>query len=168
MFDTGANVDYVTIEGAMYSGFLSFDLIVSNSFSVGFSAGGGRFTKPGFVLFWECHQNVLDLQCCSDIKASGFAKNELNGIYTSSGNLINGRHLYVKQDKVFGIWFDGQNGYHADWILGYMTSIAEGKLTLAWAYLNKDSSCPSLNKEWNEWWNYQWVFSETAFLECLV
>ena len=151
----------------MYSGLLSFDLIVSNTFFVGFSAGNGKITKPGFVLFWECRLNDLDSQCCADIKASGFSNIEINGIYTLTGNFINRRNLYVGENKVFGIWFDDQKDDAADWVLGSMTNLAEG-YGYGWAFNHQDTSCPSSNKEWHEWWKNEWAYSETALLECLV
>ena len=168
VFDTQANVDFVIIEGALYSGQLSFDLEVSNSFFVGFSSRSGELTKPGFELLWECQNDVLDTKCCSDIEASGFSKNEINGIYTFTGNFINGRHLYVGQNPVFGIWYNGLYGDAADWVLGWMSELAEGRVTYGWALSNQDTSCPSLTKEWDQWWYNQWVNSETDNVKCLV
>ena len=157
-------MDFVTIEGAMYSGLLSFDLIVSNSFSVGFSAGSGKITKPGFVLFWECRNDVIDSKCCFDIKASGFSVTEINGIYTYTGNLINGRPLYVEQNRVYGIWTDGDR----DWVIGLMSYLAEGNGDDGLAFNYKDKSCPLFNKKWDELVNNLWTFSQTAIVDCVV
>ena len=164
IFDTEANTDFLSIAGAMFSGFLSFDLIVSNTFFVGFSAGSGEIKKPGFNLFWECHHKVFDLQCCPDIKASGFSNIEFDGIYKFAGNFINGRHFYVEESQVYGIWFNGNDGA---WVLGYMINLAEGYGS-GWAFNYQDTVCPSSNEDWIEWGNNQWTYSETALLECLV
>ena len=167
VFDTRANVDFVTIESAKYSGVLTLDLVVPNSFYVGFSSGGGELAKPGVVLLWECRNDAFDSKCCSDIEASGFTRNEMNGIYSFSGNFLNGRHLYVDQNSVFGIWFDGEYGDAADWVLGLMSNIAEGKLTYGWVMSNQDTSCPSWTKVWTEWWNSQWIIAERGIIKCL-
>ena len=97
------------------------------------------------------------------IISSGFSKYELNGIYTFTGNSINGRHLYVEQNKVYGIWFDTVYG---NWVIGWMSNLAEVN-GYAWGY-NEDTFCPSLSKEWKEWWNNQWGFLETVDLQCVV
>ena len=163
IFDIRTNQDYVTIEGAMYSGRLSFDLIVSNSFFVHFSSGSGELTKPGFLLTWECRNNVFDSECCSDIEASGFSKNELNGIYSFTGNFINGRHWYVGAQQEYEIWFDGQIGWSGDWVIGLV------EYRNRWATTNKDPSCPAVTKIWKEYWSstYQWTDSTTAIVQCL-
>ena len=120
------------------------------------------------------HQNfsgqAAHLTCCSDIEATGFTDNHINGIYTFTGTLINGRHLYVEQNKVYGIWFNGKFGDAAEWVLGYMTNIAEGKLTFGVAFSsfhNKDSFCPSLTKVWKEYFNLQGTYSTKAIVKCL-
>ena len=160
-------MDFVTIEGTIYSGQLSFDLIVSNSFSVRFSSGSGELTEPGVVLLWECLNDVFDYKCCSDINASGFSRNEINGNYSFTGNFINGRHLYVDQNNVSGIWFDGEYGDAADWVVGWMSNIAVGKLKNGYVLSNSDTSCPSMTKVWLEWWTSQWLNSETGIMKCL-
>ena len=169
VFDTRANVEFVTIKGAMYSGFLSLDLTVSNSFFVAYSAGvlHHLFSKPGVVLFWECHHGIADSTCCSDIKASGFSNNEINGVYTFTGNFINGRHLYVENNNLLGIWFNGLSGNEANWVLGWMSSLSEGKVTIGWAKNAKDTSCPTMIKAWNEWWSGQWQYQKMGVVRCL-
>ena len=168
VFDTRANVDFMTIEGAKYSGLLSFDLLVSNSFFVEFSSGSGEVTKPGVVLSWGCRNNVLDSKCCSNIKASGFSKKEINGIYTFTGNFINERHLYVGQNPVYGIWYNGLHGAAAGWMSGLMSDLSAGKLLFGWAKNNENTTCPSFTKVWDEWWNSKWLNSETAITGCQV
>ena len=167
VFNTRANVDFVTIESAKYSGVLTLDLVVPNSFYVGFSSGGGELAKPGVVLLWECRNDAFDSKCCSDIEASGFTRNEMNGIYSFTGNYLNGRHLYVDQNSVFGIWFDGEYGDAADWVVGWMSNIAVGKLKNGYVLSNSDTSCPSMTKVWLEWWTSQWLTSETGIMKCL-
>ena len=87
-----------------------------------------------------------------------------------TGTFMNGRHLYVAQNQLYGIWFDGDA---AHWVVGYMTSIIEGKLTIGWAMNKEDTSCPSLSKVWIEWdkskvkYGSQWQYSKTALIECL-
>ena len=66
VFDTQGGADFVTVDGVMFSGQISFDLMVPNSFSVGFSSNNA-ITKPGFVLLWECQQIALESRCCSYI-----------------------------------------------------------------------------------------------------
>ena len=167
VFDTRANVEFVTIKGAMYSGFLSLDLTVSNSFFVAYSAGvlHHLFSKPGVVLFWECHHGIADSTCCSDIKATGFSNNEINGVYTFTGNFINGRHLYVEDNNIFGIWYNGLSGDAANWVLKSMSDLAEGYGN-SWVVNNEETSCPSLSKVWDEWWNNQWQ-SKMGVVQCL-
>ena len=48
-FDTQGGADFGTVNGVMYSGQISFNLMVPSSFSVGFSSDNA-ITKPGFVL----------------------------------------------------------------------------------------------------------------------
>ena len=104
--------------------------------------------------------------CCSDVKTSGFSKSALNGIYMFTGNLINGRYLYVEQNQVYGIWFNGETGDGAYWVLGWMSALAEGKVTNGWAMINEDTSCPSFSKVWKEWWNSQFYYTQSATLQC--
>jgi len=110
------------------------------------------------------------LTCCSDIEAIGFtlnSNNYINGIYTFTGTFINGRHLYVEQNKVYGIWFNGEYGVKADWVIGYMSDLAKGKLSVGFAFNNKDTFCPSLTKVWEHDFNNQWTYSTTAIVKCL-
>ena len=104
--------------------------------------------------------------CCAHVKASGFSKDALNQIYLFTGHVIKGRHLYVEQNQEYGIWFDGEYGGAASWIIGPMSNIAGGQLTYGWAFNNENTSCPSSSKVWEEWWNSQWQYSETATVEC--
>ena len=110
------------------------------------------------------------MTCCSDIEAIGFtlnSNNYINGIYTFTGTFINGRHLYVDQNKFYGIWFDGEYGGAADWVIGLMSNLAEGKVTYGLALSNLDTFCPSLTKEWEEYFNLQWTYSTKAIVKCL-
>ena len=136
-------------------------------------------TRPGFTLLWQCFgesfdrlqsiaktQEPLKYTCCSEIEATGFSKVEINGIYMFDGERINGRHLYVERNRVLGIWFNGEYGDAADWVLGWMSDLAEGKYTHGWAMSYQDTSCPSVTKEWDEWWTNQWQFSKTGIVKC--
>ena len=138
-------------------------------------------TRPGFTLLWQCFGESFDrLQsiakthdplkyiCCTEIEATGFLKVALNGFYIFTGNLINGRHLYVEKDNVYGIWFNGAYGAAADWVVGWMSDLAEGRDTYGWALSNQDTSCPSLTKEWDQWWSNQWLNSKTDNVKCIV
>ena len=107
------------------------------------------------------------MTCCFDIEAKGFTLNIINEIYTFTGTFINGRHLYVKPNKVHGIWFNGEYGDAAEWVLGSMSNLAEGKLTYGVAKNKKNTFCPSLTKVWNEYLNNQWTHSTTAIVKCL-
>ena len=86
-----------------------------------------------------------------------------------TGNFINGRSLYVGQNSaVHGIWFNGQYGNSAAWILGDMTSLSNGWAPYGiWAWSQSDVSCPSLINVWQEKWNNNWAYSVTATVECL-
>ena len=90
----------------------------------------------------------------------------MNGVYAFTGNFINGRNLYVKEDKMFGIWFNGKSGGAADWVIGWMSALAEGN-GYSWAQNNRDLSCPSLSKEWDEFWNNQWQYSQKGVVQCV-
>ena len=159
----------------VYSGTNVIDQIVPHSFEVSF-ASDDIGTRPGFTLLWQCFGELFDpLQsiaqtedplytCCSAIEAAGFLKVAMNGFYMFTGDFVNGRHLYVEQNKVFGIWFDGDYG---DWLIGWMSDLAEGN-GYSWAYNNGDTSCPLLTDLWYEWWNNQWTFSKTAIVDCVV
>ena len=61
LFDTEEEYDLVTIDGTMYSGVTVLDLMVPNTFFVGFSSDSEN-TYSGFVLLWECHDQG-DLTC---------------------------------------------------------------------------------------------------------
>ena len=77
---------------------------------------------------------------------------------------INGRHLYVSPNQLFGIWFTGQG----NWILGQLTDLARGSVKDGWARNYEDISCPSSTKIWTEYLTgNQFVPSTTAIVECL-
>ena len=177
-FNTEEGHDNVTIDNTVYSGTDVIDQIVPRSFVVTFESDDIE-TRPGLTLLWQCFgdsfdrlqaiaktHDPLEYACCSEIEATGFAKIEINRIYRFHGSAINGRHLYVEQNNVFGIWFNGEYGEAADWVIGWMTSIADQELSYGWAMSNQDTSCPSVTKEWDEWWNSQWLKSETAIVKC--
>ena len=93
--------------------------------------------------------------------------NTINEIYTFTGTFVNGRHLYVKQNKVYGIWFNGKYGDEANWVIGSMSNLAEGKVTYGLALSDLDTFCLSLTKEWLEYFNLQWTYSTKAIVKCL-
>ena len=107
------------------------------------------------------------MTCCTDIEAIGFTDKFLNGIYTFTGTYISGRHLYVKENKVFGIWFNGEYGDEAAWEIGYMTSITKNLKSYSAYNINKDTSCASLTKVWKEYFNKQWTYSTKATVKCV-
>ena len=65
LFDIAEGFDFVTIDGAIYSGLTVLDLMLPNTSFVGFSSASHGF-YPGFVLAWQCHQQG-DLK---DLKSS--------------------------------------------------------------------------------------------------
>ena len=73
--------------------------------------------------------------------------------------------MYVGENKVYGIWFNGQYGVAAAWILGEITSLAYKSYHFGWASSHR--SCPSLTKIWREKLNNEWLYSTTAIVECL-
>ena len=38
---------------------------------------------------------------------------------------------------MYGIWYNGLYGDAADWVLGWMSTLAEGKLTIGWAKIDE-------------------------------
>ena len=54
-FDTEGGFDFVTIDGARFSGVTVLDLMVPNTLFVGFSSDSSS-SYSGFVLVWQCHQ----------------------------------------------------------------------------------------------------------------
>ena len=74
--------------------------------------------------------------------------------------------MYVDQNKIYGIWFDGGYGAAAAWVLGLISGLAEGKRTYGFAMSNVDTFCPSLIKEWEELFDRQWTYSTKAIVKC--
>ena len=109
----------------------------------------------------------LKFTCCSDIEVTGFTFKFINGLYYSAIDVINGRHVYVKENKAYGIWLNGESGDAANWVLGLMMELAVGKVNVGFARSTQYSSCISSTKVWNEWWDGEWVHAETGIMKCL-
>ena len=86
----------------------------------------------------------------------------------STGTLINGRPFYVERNNKYGMWFNGKYGAAAAWILGRMTDLIRGRVTYSKATSTNDTPCPSSSKLWQELWNGEFVYSETAIVECVT
>ena len=114
--------------------------------------------------------DVLESTCCHDIEASGFiATPAKNDFYTFTGTLINGRHLYItkKQFYTYGIWFNGQYGDAAGWVIDKISYLTEGA-TIRSNESKKDKQfCPSVIKVWQEMKMTRWTNSTTAIVQCL-
>ena len=113
---------------------------------------------------------LFNSTCCSIIKATGFLEaDEINGNYMFNGTFINGRHLYIGQKKLTGIWFNKRD---AIWVIGPISNLAKGQISYGYAAsLAKNTSCPSMIKLWNErkmssFQNEE--YSTIAIVDCLL
>ena len=81
--------------------------------------------------------------------------------------LINGRALYLGENKIYGMWFDGQMLNNADWILGPISNLEEGKVTYGVLRSAGDMPCPSQTVIWSEYWIHGWKNNENANIQCI-
>ena len=72
--------------------------------------------------------------------------------------------MYLDQNKVYGIWFDSD---YVRWILGLMSMLAEGKQSYGVALSNQDTFCPSLTKEWVDYFYLKWSYPTEAIIKCV-
>lgn len=104
--------------------------------------------------------------CCSTVITTGLSNTFLLGNYNFNGTLINGRPLYVGESETYAIWFDGDSGSAAGWMIGTLSDLKIGN-HYGFGLINQDTKCPTLTGVLKEWINNNWETNENGRLECV-
>ena len=83
-------------------------------------------------------------------------------IYNVIENVVSQRHVYVSEDGIYAIWFDGRTG----WVVGSLSDIKEGILTYGYLFNTQITDCPFHSDRWIEWYLSSWDFGD-AEIKCL-
>ena len=100
--------------------------------------------------------------CCSTVSIVGAKQSSLDKLYVLNGTIISGRPLYVDSSNQHGIWFSGAN-----WVVGTISSVNEGKITYGYIHNDGESGkCPGESESWNEYYDNSWNTNEEMTMEC--
>ena len=98
------------------------------------------------------------LDCCDIIAVEGLFRNELLGVYNFNGTRINGRPLYMGP-KPYAMWFNGESGTDANWIIGRISDLDMGKFNYGFIHNQQDTPCPDFDMTTKEWWESEFVIA---------
>ena len=63
--------------------------------------------------------------------------------YYIQEGLVNHRQYYLNAGKTKGIWFNGESGTNADWMMGRVSNLQAENYTYGWMQSNSNDDCPS-------------------------
>ena len=97
-----------------------------------------------------------------------YNEEDLAQIYHQNGTVVNGRPIYIGENDTYAIWFDGDSGTDADWTIGPLENLDDGKYTWGIMASNHDAECPVGNTIWDEAANGKFNQNPNILVTCTI
>lgn len=86
--------------------------------------------------------------CCQNMRVKLADYPRISGNFVRQPNFVNNRAWW--RHGGFAIWFDGEAGKQADWVIGLAKNVRAKRYTRAILVSNMASNCPTTIKEWTQ------------------
>ena len=89
-------------------------------------------------------------------------------IYHQNGTRFHGRPIYIGENDAYGIWFDGESGTDAHWLIGPVQNLVDGNYNWAIMASNHDAECPVGSRIWLESANGRFNQNPNIIVTCNI